>query len=88
MLLGLVVVCLVATLLGSVLARLVSRPLGELAAQARAIARGDFASPRAGTRSGDEVGDLDLPPSILRARGELGELARAFERMRSSSAST
>ena len=30
-LLGLVVVCLVATLLGSVLARLVSRPLGELA---------------------------------------------------------
>jgi two-component system cell cycle response regulator len=65
-LLGLVVVCLVATLLGSVLARLVSRPLGELAAQARAIARGDFASPRSGARSG----------------GELGELARAFERMR------
>jgi two-component system cell cycle response regulator len=30
-LLGLVVVCVVATLLGSVLARLVSRPLGELA---------------------------------------------------------
>ena len=47
-LLGLVVVCLVATLLGSVLARLVSRPLGELAAQARAIARGDFASPPQG----------------------------------------
>jgi two-component system, cell cycle response regulator len=65
-LLGLVVVCLVATLLGSVLARLVSRPLGELAAQARAIARGDFAS----------------PPSGVRSRGELGELARAFERMR------
>ena len=81
-LLGLVVVCLVATLLGSVLARLVSRPLGELAAQARAIARGDFASPRPGTRSGGEVGDLDLPPSMLRSRGELGELARAFERMR------
>jgi diguanylate cyclase (GGDEF)-like protein len=65
-LLGLVVVCLVATLLGSVLARLVSRPLGELAAQARAIARGDFASPPSGIRSG----------------GEVGELARAFERMR------
>jgi diguanylate cyclase (GGDEF)-like protein len=81
-LLGLVVVCLVATLLGSVLARLVSRPLGELAAQARAIARGDFASPPSGARSGDEVGDLGLPPSILRSRGELGELARAFERMR------
>ncbi|HZA80288.1 MAG TPA: diguanylate cyclase, partial [Actinomycetes bacterium] len=81
-LLGLVVVCLVATLLGSVLARLVSRPLGELAAQARAIARGDFASPPSGVRSGGEVGELDLPPSILRSRGELGELARAFERMR------
>jgi diguanylate cyclase (GGDEF)-like protein len=81
-LLGLVVVCLVATLLGSVLARLVSRPLGELAAQARAIARGDFASPPSGARSGGEVGDLDLPPSILGSRGELGELARAFERMR------
>jgi two-component system, cell cycle response regulator len=65
-LLGLVVVCLVATLLGSVLARLVSRPLGELAAQARAIARGDFARPPTGIRSG----------------GEIGELARAFERMR------
>jgi two-component system cell cycle response regulator len=65
-LLGLVAVCLVATLLGSVLARLVSRPLGELAAQARAIARGDFASPPSGIRSG----------------GEVGELARAFERMR------
>jgi HAMP domain-containing protein len=61
-LLGLVVVCLVATLLGSVLARLVSRPLGELAAQARAIARGDFASPRSRARSRGEVGDLDLPP--------------------------
>jgi len=65
-LLGLVVVCLLSTLLGSVLARLVSRPLGELAAQARAIARGDFASPPSGVRSG----------------GEVGELARAFERMR------
>jgi two-component system, cell cycle response regulator len=65
-LLGLVVVCVVATLLGSVLARLVSRPLGELAAQARAIARGDF------TR----------PPSAVRSGGEVGELARAFERMR------
>jgi len=65
-LLGLVVGCLVATLLGSVLARLVSRPLGELAAQARAIARGDFARPPTGIRSG----------------GEIGELARAFERMR------
>ena len=81
-LLGLVVVCLVATLLGSVLARLVSRPLGELAAQARAIARGDFASPPTGVRSSGEIGDLDLPPRILRSRGELGELARAFERMR------
>ncbi|HEV3494949.1 MAG TPA: diguanylate cyclase, partial [Actinomycetes bacterium] len=65
-LLALVVVCLIATLLGSVLARLVSRPLGELATQARAIARGDF------TR----------PPTGVRARGEIGELARAFERMR------
>jgi diguanylate cyclase (GGDEF)-like protein len=81
-LLGLVVVCLIATLLGSVLARLVSRPLGELAEQARAIARGDFGRPPTGVRSGGEVGDLDLPPSILRSRGELGELARAFERMR------
>jgi two-component system, cell cycle response regulator len=81
-LLGLVVVCLVATLLGSVLARLVSRPLGELAAQARAIARGDFASTPSGARSRGELGDLDLPPSVLRSRGELGELARAFERMR------
>jgi len=62
----LVVVCLVATLLGSVLARLVSRPLGELAEQARAIARGDFAR----------------PPSAVRSGGEIGELARAFERMR------
>ncbi len=81
-LLGLVVVCLVATLLGSVLARLVSRPLGELAAQARAIARGDFASPPTGVRSSGEIGDLDLPPRVLRSSGEIGELARAFERMR------
>ncbi len=65
-LLGLVVVCLLATLLGSVLARVVSRPLGELAEQARAIARGDFAS----------------PPSAVRSGGEVGDLARAFERMR------
>jgi HAMP domain-containing protein len=65
-LLGLVVVCLIATLPGSVPARLVSRPLGELAEQARAIARGDFGCPPTGVRSG----------------GEVGELARAFERMR------
>jgi two-component system, cell cycle response regulator len=65
-LLGLVVVCLLATLLGSVLARVVSRPLGELAEQARAIARGDFAR----------------PPSAVRSGGEVGDLARAFERMR------
>jgi diguanylate cyclase (GGDEF)-like protein len=65
-LLLLVIVSLVATLLGSVLARLVSRPLGELAEQARAIARGDFAR----------------PPSAVRSGGEVGELARAFERMR------
>jgi two-component system cell cycle response regulator len=65
-LLLLVVVGVVATLLGSVLARLVSRPLGELAEQARAIARGDFAR----------------PPSAVRSGGEVGELARAFERMR------
>jgi two-component system cell cycle response regulator len=65
-LLLLLVVCLLATLLGSVLARLVSRPLGELAEQARAIARGDFAR----------------PPSAVRSGGEVGELARAFERMR------
>ena len=62
----LVAVCLVATALGAVLARLVSRPLGELAEQARAIARGDFAR----------------PPSAVRSGGEVGELARAFERMR------
>jgi two-component system, cell cycle response regulator len=62
----LVVVCLVATVLGAVLARLVSQPLGELAEQARAIARGDFAR----------------PPSAVRSGGEVGELARAFERMR------
>jgi HAMP domain-containing protein len=62
----LVVVCLVATALGAVLARLVSQPLGELAEQARAIARGDFAR----------------PPSAVRSGGEVGELARAFERMR------
>ena len=62
----LVVVSLVATLLGAMLARLVSRPLGELAEQARAIARGDFAR----------------PPSAVRSGGEIGELARAFERMR------
>jgi diguanylate cyclase (GGDEF)-like protein len=62
----LVVVCLVATALGAVLARIVSRPLGELAEQARAIARGDFAR----------------PPSAVRSGGEVGELARAFERMR------
>jgi two-component system cell cycle response regulator len=62
----LVVVSLVATLLGAALARLVSRPLGELAEQARAITRGDF------TR----------PPSAVRSGGEVGELARAFERMR------
>jgi HAMP domain-containing protein len=48
-LLGLVVVCLIATLLGSVLARVVSRPLGELAEQARAIARGDFGRPPTGS---------------------------------------
>jgi two-component system, cell cycle response regulator len=65
-LLLLLVVSLLATLLGSVLARLVSRPLGELAEQARAIARGDFAR----------------PPSAVRSGGEVGELARAFERMR------
>jgi two-component system cell cycle response regulator len=65
-LLLLLVVSLVATLLGSFLARLVSRPLGELAEQARAIARGDFAR----------------PPSAVRSGGEVGELARAFERMR------
>jgi two-component system, cell cycle response regulator len=65
-LLLLVLVSLVATLLGSALARLVSRPLGELAEQARAIARGDFAR----------------PPSAVRSGGEVGELARAFERMR------
>jgi HAMP domain-containing protein len=62
----LVVVCLVATALGAVLARLVSPPLGELAEQARAIARGDFAR----------------PPSAVPSGGEVGELARAFERMR------
>jgi two-component system, cell cycle response regulator len=62
----LVVVCLVATALGAVLARLVSQPLGELAEQARAIARGDFAR----------------PPTAVRSGGEVGELARAFERMR------
>ncbi|HEU4398665.1 MAG TPA: diguanylate cyclase [Actinomycetota bacterium] len=62
----LVVVCLVATALGAALARLVSHPLGELAEQARAIARGDFAR----------------PPSAVRSGGEVGELARAFERMR------
>jgi HAMP domain-containing protein len=62
----LVAMCLVATALGAVLARLVSRPLGELAEQARAIARGDFAR----------------PPSAVRSGGEVGELARAFERMR------
>jgi two-component system cell cycle response regulator len=59
-------VILVATLLGAVLARLVSQPLGELAEQARAIARGDFAK----------------PPSAVRSGGEVGELARAFDRMR------
>jgi two-component system, cell cycle response regulator len=62
----LVVVCLLATALGAVLARLVSRPIGELAEQARAIARGDFAT----------------PPPAVRSGGEVGELARAFERMR------
>jgi two-component system, cell cycle response regulator len=62
----LVVVSLLTTALGAVLARLVSRPLGELAEQARAIARGDFAR----------------PPSAVRSGGEVGELARAFERMR------
>ncbi|HZA80729.1 MAG TPA: diguanylate cyclase, partial [Actinomycetes bacterium] len=65
-LLLLLVASLLATLLGSFLARLVSRPLGELAEQARAIARGDFAR----------------PPSAVRSGGEVGELARAFERMR------
>jgi len=57
---------LVATLLGAVLARLVSQPLRELADQARAIAKGDFAS----------------PPSAVRSGGEVGELARAFDSMR------
>ncbi len=65
-LLLLMVVSLVGTLLGAVLARLVSRPLGELAEQARAIARGDFTK----------------PPSAVRSGGEVGELARAFDRMR------
>jgi two-component system, cell cycle response regulator len=65
-LLLLMVVTLVGTLLGAVLARLVSRPLGELAEQARAIARGDFAE----------------PPSAVRSGGEVGELARAFDKMR------
>ncbi|HYT25316.1 MAG TPA: sensor domain-containing diguanylate cyclase, partial [Actinomycetota bacterium] len=65
-LLLLVVAGLVATLLGAVLARLVSHPLNELADQARAIARGDFAS----------------PPSAVRSGGEVGELARAFDSMR------
>jgi len=61
-LLGLVVVCLVATLLGSVLARLVSRPLGELAAQARAIARGDFASPPQGSAPAARSGSSTSRP--------------------------
>jgi nitrogen fixation/metabolism regulation signal transduction histidine kinase len=60
-LLGLVVVCVVATLLGSVLARLVSRPLGELAAQARAIARGDFTRPPSAVRSGGESASWPAP---------------------------
>ena len=58
--------CVVATLLGALLARLVSEPLRELVEQAHAIARGDFAS----------------PPSAVRSTGEVGELARAFDRMR------
>jgi diguanylate cyclase (GGDEF)-like protein len=58
--------CAVATLLGALLARLVSEPLRELVEQAHAIARGDFAS----------------PPSAVRSTGEVGELARAFDRMR------
>ena len=45
-LLGLVVVCLLATLLGSVLARVVSRPLGELAEQARASPGATSPAPR------------------------------------------
>jgi len=57
---------LIATLLGAVLARLLSQPLRELADQARAIAKGDFAS----------------PPSAVRSSGEVGELARAFDSMR------
>jgi diguanylate cyclase (GGDEF)-like protein len=57
---------LIATLLGAVLARLLSQPLRELADQARAIAKGDFAS----------------PPSAVRSGGEVGELARAFDSMR------
>ena len=60
-------VALVATVLGMVLARLVSRPLGELAEQARAIARGDFA---------------ERNYAAVRSGGEVGELARAFDRMR------
>ena len=89
-LLGLVVVCLVATLLGSVLARLVSRPLGELAEQARAIARGDFASPRRGSAPAARVGGAgprlrahagragrvpDRPPLQPRRAGPLHEPA-------------
>jgi GAF domain-containing protein/HAMP domain-containing protein len=76
-LLALVVNCLVATLLGSVLARLVSRPLGELAAQARAIARGDFASQPSGVRSRGE-----LARAFERMRVELGEYLSALRSSR------
>ncbi len=61
-----VVAAVLATGLGAALARLVSQPLGELARQARQIARGDFSR----------------QPSAVRASGEVGDLARAFESMR------
>jgi diguanylate cyclase (GGDEF)-like protein len=73
-------VVLVATLLGAVLARLVSRPLGELAEQARAIARGDFAEPPAAVRSGGEVGELAR--AFDRMRGELGRYLAALHASR------
>lgn len=59
-------VLVVVTLLGARLARMVSEPLGALADQARRIARGEF----------------DRVPPHVGAGGEIGDLARAFDQMR------
>jgi hypothetical protein len=71
-LLGLVVVCLIATLLGSVLARLVSRPLGELAELARAMNR--LGETRSSTHDLPKLLAVVLEAAVQARRAKAGSL--------------